>query len=762
MVGIPLGSVDVYGPGFSANSQVLVDGQPVPTFSGTGGALEADIDLSLLFTAGVHQISVQNGSIVSNSLPFTVYTPAQGPNVMQALPGFLVAENTNDPLFIVAADVNGDGLSDVVMQGPGNIAVLYGQHDGNLSAAQYISVPMGPYALAVGDIDGNGTADLVSITWDPEDNTITVSVLSGDGRGNFQAPVTAQTFTGLYPASAHLLDLDGDSKPDLVLGFRPPPSVLYNVVWLKNSGGGFAAPTTLAATGMGYPNYGIADFNGDSQPDILYLATDQTFHIARNVGNGTFNDQRASGISATSGLPFALDFNLDGIPDVALETSQSPSGPWEMISYQGNGDGSFTQVASISIDSQIYLVAGDFDHDGFPDLAGPAGLEPSEIEYFFGDGRGNFVAQTVVGPEGSSSAVGDFNGDGIPDVVVPDRFNFVSLALGRKDRKFPSPVALTPANANFLSAGDVNGDGLPEIFSAGFFQNNIPGTVFQNLGNSRFQLAAYTDPLSFGIADMTGKGVVDLLGGNTNLQIWPNNGTPNFSPSPVTVPQPTSDITVADMDGDGRPDFISACQYAECPGQIFYGTGSYQFTPVTVPNLTFPYIIGDFNGDGELDILTGSGVLLNAGNRKFQQTQGNFSLPVGSLTAVGDFNGDGKDDILFNAPGGAPIAVHYSNGDGTFYQATQLNPGQNPGAISTGDFDGDGKTDIAVGLMWSHQACIFFNSGNGQFTRSWLASGAFTVAMVKADLNRRGKADLVIGNFVQTFAPPNIDVIFHQ
>jgi hypothetical protein len=79
-----------------------------------------------------------------------------------------------------------------------------------------------------------------------------------------------------------------------------------------------------------------------------------------------------------------------------------------------------------------------------------------------------------------------------------------------------------------------------------------------------------------------------------------------------------------------------------------------------------------------------------------------------------------------------------------------------------GDFNGDGKPDIAVGLMLSQQGCLLLNSGNGQFTRSFFASGADTIAMISSDLNQNGKLDLVIGNFVLDFAPPNIDVVFHQ
>lgn len=315
-----------------------------------------------------------------------------------------------------------------------------------------------------------------------------------------------------------------------------------------------------------------------------------------------------------------------------------------------------------------------------------------------------------------------------------------------------------------LSTGDINGDGFPEIFVGGDDIDGIPGTVFLNQGNGSFQLAANTDPSSFMVADLTGKGVVDLLGGpGGNLEIWPNNGSLDFSSSPITLPQPTANVTISDMDGDRHPDIVSACTYAQCAGQVLYGNGAYQFTPVTVTNLSAPYVIGDFNGDGKLDIATPSGTFLNTGGRTFQEVVGN-SLPLenGVMTAVADFNGDGKGDVAINLPGEETISIYYSNGDGTFYQGTQVDPGQYPGALAVGDFDGDGRTDLAVGLMLSQQACILFNTGNGEFKRSFFASGAFTVAMTTSDLNRDGKPDLVIGNFVYDFAPPNVDVVFHK
>jgi hypothetical protein len=766
-VGVPLGGVTVYGQGFTEQSIVLIDGQqgPLTTFTDSG-TLNVEILPFFADTAGTHQFSVQTGSQTSNSQPLTVYAMQEGPFVMQAIPGFLVGELETDPPYIIAADVNGDGLADVVMQGPGitngsSIAILTGQKNGTLSAAVYVPVPDPPAALAVGDIDGNGTPDLVPITNLPGSNIITVSTLLGDGHGNFQSPVVQQSFSGNYPTQATLADLDGDGTLDLLLEIREASgnNVVTDLVWLKNTAGQFAAPVKLATIGV--LGFNVADFNGDGKPDILYGVPNSgdistSLHILINQGNATFTDQAAVTLSTTITFMNVMDFNLDGIPDLIVQVQQGTSGG-VLYSYAGNGNGTFTQIASLSTPGPITVVAGDFDHDGFPDLAGPSGTEPSQILYFFGDGHGNFTQEAVVGPEGSSAAVGDFNGDGIDDLVIPDRFSLVSLALGRTDRNFPSPTAVYPATILSVSVGDINGDGLPEILTGGNLIDNIPGTVFLNQGSGAFSLAAYTDPTSFMLADLTGKGVVNLLGGNANLEIWPNNGTLGFTSSPITFTQQTGYVSVADMDGDGHADVISGT------GQIFYGNGAYQFTAVPVPNLESPYVIGNFKGDGKLDIATASGTFLNMGSRTFQEVSpNNLQLSNGALAVVADFNGDGKDDVAISQGGDNTISIYYSNGDGTFYEDTIIDPGQLPGALSVGDFNADGRIDLAVAFAFSQQTCMLFNSGNGQFTRSFFASGAGAIAMVTADMNNDGKPDLVIGNFVLSFESANVNVVLHQ
>jgi hypothetical protein len=67
-----------------------------------------------------------------------------------------------------------------------------------------------------------------------------------------------------------------------------------------------------------------------------------------------------------------------------------------------------------------------------------------------------------------------------------------------------------------------------------------------------------------------------------------------------------------------------------------------------------------------------------------------------------------------------------------------------------------------VGLEHAQQVCILTNTGQGQFTRSFFASGAAAVGMVLSDVNRDGKPDLVIGNYVLDFVPANINVVLHK
>lgn len=748
-LGVQLAAVEVLGANFNASAQVSIDGQPAgyTTFVDSG-TLQSTISVSPAL--GTHQLTVQQNTGTSNSSPLTVYAPQPAPNVMNALPAYLVG-NESDPPSVVVADVNGDGLADVLVPiwNDNEIAILDGNVDGSLSPAQYLSVTQA-YAVAVGDVNGDGIADLVSISTD-NSSTSTVSVLLGDGHGNFQSASSPQTVNGVFPSVVGLVDMDADGQLDLVL------YVQTALVWLKNTGGGnFAPPVTLAQPVYNFVT--LADFNNDGLPDLLYPVLNtstgiNTFHLLVNQGSGNFADQVAAGFNGICGRPTVIDFNKDGTPDVVVQQFQGTANT--LYSFQGNGDGSFTQVATLSLSSSSYqFVTGDFDHDGFPDLAGDG------ILYLFGNGQGTFTPLQVVGPDGDIIGVGDINGDGLSDVVVSDRVDFVAVSLGRTNRNFLSPLTLLPETWGYVTLGDINGDGFSDIFVGGIDDPTdgtlLPGVTYLNQSGTSFVFGANTDPTSFAVEDLTGKGVVDLVGTpGSGLTIWPNNGTPSFSPSPITL-QTISNagpIHVADMDGDGYLDIVTV-------NEIFYGNGAYQFTPLPL-GIGANFAVGNFSGNGELDIISGPSVFLNTGNRTFQTVATN--VPQGFSMAVGDFNGDGKDDLVLS-DGSGVFQIWYSNGDGTFYQTTLLSVGgqAQAGAFEVGDFNGDGRIDLAVTIYPTYEVAMFFNQPGGQFTLSYFVSGPGAFDVRAADLNNDGKLDLVFENYPPLVPPTTVEVVFHQ
>jgi hypothetical protein len=341
-LGVPLGIAEVWGANFNSSAQVLVDGQP-PGYTTLVSSSELQVTLvdSVSATIATHQFTVQQNTGTSNASPFTVYAPQSVPTVMDALPAYLVGNEVTPPRVVVA-DVNGDGFADVLVTDWDNsqIDILDGNADGSLSPPQVLSI-FEAYAVAVADVNGDGNADLISISSDQATTSI-VTVLLGDGHGNFQPASSQRTVSGINPVVVGVADIDGDGKPDLVLQLQTP--VDYDtLVWLKNTGNGsFAAAVTLASAT--FPGVALADFKNDGKPDLLYgLVNTSTgisvFHLLVNQGGGNFTDQVAAGLSGFSGVPTAIDFNVDGIPDVVVLQGVGVLPAYTLYSFLNNGDG---------------------------------------------------------------------------------------------------------------------------------------------------------------------------------------------------------------------------------------------------------------------------------------------------------------------------------------------------------------------------------------------------------------------------------------
>ena len=158
----------------------------------------------------------------------------------------------------------------------------------------------------------------------------------------------------------------------------------------------------------------------------------------------------------------------------------------------GNGDGTFRAAASLATGSDPMSIAvGDFNGDGIPDLA-TANAQANTVTVLLGNGDGTFTPTATspgTGDFPQSIAVGDFNGDGIPDLAVASWSNTVTVLLGNGDGTF-TPTAVSPATGSYpwsVAVGDFNGDGIPDLAVTDQYSSTV--TVLLGNGDGISDLA---------------------------------------------------------------------------------------------------------------------------------------------------------------------------------------------------------------------------------------------------------------------------------
>lgn len=353
-------------------------------------------------------------------------------------------------------------------------------------------------------------------------------------------------------------------------------------------------------------------------------------------------------------------------------------------SMQALNAASFNPPANYPVGTNPFAIAvGDFNNNGSPDLV-VANSGDDTISVFLGNIDGTFTGPTNYnvgsGTRPFDVAIGDFNGDGKQDIVTANNGSgSVSVFLGNGDGTFQttpvvSSVGFTPAR---VVVGDFNGDGKMDIATGNDGNNNV--TVLFGNGTGAFTPAA-----SYNTG---GVGVFGLAAGKLK-----NSLSSASLPDIVAVNASSNTITVLLNNGDG--------------------TFTPQ-TPIPVGSLPLRATLGDFNNDGYLDIAVTNGndnnvsVLLNKadGTGTFQPLV-NYpvdAFPIG--IATGDFNGDGNLDLVTANNGanndntGSTVSVLLGDGTGAFQAQQSISvgaAGTGPFAIATGDFNDDGYSDIAV------------------------------------------------------------------
>jgi hypothetical protein len=331
-----------------------------------------------------------------------------------------------------------------------------------------------------------------------------------------------------YPQSVAVADFNNDGKLDLVVPVYSIFTPLSDaVVLLGNGDGAFTAGPSVPAIGQNANNAVVADFNSDGNADIaLSLPDAEQVQVLLGNGDGSFSAMPP--ISLPGSFVWAVaaaDLNGDGKPDLIVESCANES----LTILLGNGDGTFTQKSNPGVGGCASSVAvGDFNGDGIPDLAVAVDTNatgvPSSVTVLIGNGDGTFTQQAespVTGDNPLSIAAGDFNGDGKLDLAVANSYvdsnqttGTITVLLGNGDGTF-TPTATSPSTGDLpysVAVGDFNGDGIADLVTANVAGNSA--SVLLGNGDGTFTLAASpaagTDPLSAATGDFNGDGLSDI------------------------------------------------------------------------------------------------------------------------------------------------------------------------------------------------------------------------------------------------------------
>jgi hypothetical protein len=370
----------------------------------------------------------------------------------------------------------------------GGVAILTGNGDGTFRPPVSYAAGIAPVSIVAADFNHDGNLDLAVA------NSLSgyVSILMGNGDGTFQPSTQSPPLDN--PTFVAVGDFNGDGIPDLVaLCSNDSINVL-----LGNGDGTFQSPV-ITQTSFAVQAIAVGDFNGDGKLDLVTageFGSDSTVNILLGNGNGTFRDG-ASYAGDTSPVSIAVaDFRNNGKLDFAVANVLGGGGGYtgSIGVFLGNGDGTFQPGVNYQTSFPFWVTTARLNGGGvdivaanFGSFAGPAGAT-----VFAGDGDGTFQPGDFY-PEGKQVrfvAVGDFNGDRKPDLVLADyNTTHVTILLNTGVASFsPTSPVIFPVQLVGTTSG--------------------PQTVkLTNTGTTALSIASITVRGPFHLTDNCGKSV---------------------------------------------------------------------------------------------------------------------------------------------------------------------------------------------------------------------------------------------------------------
>lgn len=516
---------------------------------------------------------------------------------------------TASPLSVAMGDLNGDGRAEIVAAnyGTANLMVFAGVDAGVLAAPTVYATQGSPRAVAIADLDNDSDLDVVAVTL----NGHTVVPLLGDGTGALTAAPTISVGDGfsfpLYLWALAIGDVTGDGRRDVITTASDGAWVLPGVT----GGALFGMPmfTPLLSQAL---SVSVGRLDADARDDVVVGMPNADLAVLHGNANATLTAEPGW---ATHGGPqglAVLHLDPDPYPDVII----SNIGTRDFTLLRGDGDGGYSSVAHFDKGfSSTQLTASDLNRDGLDDFLG-IDYQAGGVWVMLGQGDGGFTNSAVVNdPTGVwTMTVGDFTSDGVPDLIGSN--TSLRLFRGVGNGTFDAGVTLDGGSTSYAMLPiDVNRDGRLDLVAGDCSGNSGLLRTFLGNGNGTFSaplLSPSTQcPLQIRGADLNADTFVDVvvIDGTGELSVRLGDGLGHFSwgAALATLPSPGS-MDLADFDGDGLTDIFVSNQEPPQTGvvSLFFGLGQGRFTAAVRFSAGIQPSVGvlaDMNLDGRADVV---------------------------------------------------------------------------------------------------------------------------------------------------------------
>ena len=668
----------------------------------------------------------------------------------------------------ISTDLNNDGLVDFVVGHLAGVSLRFGDGRSEFEALDEVNLLRDdvviPEAWDAGDVDGDGSVDLVAL------ESARALVLWNDGTGQFDTTSAFPLRDGMKTLA--LVDVNGDRAADIVAVNRSLGTL--NVV-LSLAERQFSEPLAFAV-GEEPRRLAIGDFDGDLIVDFAVVnRRSADVSILYGEGDGSFvAGERLLGFGPLPETIVAADFNDDGFSDLAV-------GDRLHISVLLNQGGVFGIPQPLLHEGTRVLAftAGDADGDGDIDLAVNYN-DPVHVAVFTNRGDGGFNAGRYLHLDfrAVSILMQDVDLDGAQDLLFLSSASRSIIVLWNRESAETVPFSASktiPAGGRPHTLGlvDFDGDGDLDVITG----NNYDFTLsfLHNPGDGLFEAEVRrVDITSFGLVarDFDGDTVPDLASvpfPSPRVAIYVNDGTGQMTlrggdrnGGTFLVPDGPYHIGADDLDGDGTIDIFTSH-----PGQnivsIIFNDGAAAFSPSTgyqVGDTPRSATAVDLDQDGDLDLAVANegsssvSVLLNDGSGVFSDATNHPVTGQPSFVLAADMDGDGFSDLVtaHRIQGEIGLLWNAADGTGDMELADRYDALHLPYSIVLADFNGDGRRDVAsVEETGSGggggSVFIGLNRGDRSFAPpSHLSVGSGPRFIVAGDLDGDEDIDLVSGN----------------